>query len=505
MMTSKANQKRSATTADVVDLDLADANSLDFLEDGSLDLLPPPPPADAADTAAVDTGGPAAVCPHCTGERTGFGRYRERDKPRATNQLRMWNHKHGYNGPPYCKACSESFRSHLLRPGRNPRNGCSRMKPCNDCAKVLAHFGDQTPADVFAHFDAARVVRGLEHQGEAVAAAQVDACARPTTIATSVPDANGVLMHDSSQTLPDSKRRKVVSALAVAVCVVATVTTSWRQTSLSQHQGSSLVGAARQLRALNGSSAALLPTEIPGELPFEMFASDGDAPVCSPSSCNKLPAVPAWVPLRFIFPYFATDYSFIAKPSPGTLSTAHAQAAMTFTDHFLSLVDAQREYYVGSYWDGHHEHQGTFRPIKYRCHLGADMSRLKSAVQSALGAGHLRAKEAGMLHAPEGPPQEDEPALRNNDSDGENWSDHHRQLPSPPHMRTGILLATPATTLVIAAGCLRSWGAWWRSWKTSAASAATIHCMLRPMLALAIAALADVLDPSLQFGIKHEM
>ena len=508
--TFTANQKQRAPTADVVDLDLADtiavedADNLDFLDDGSLDLLPPPPPADAADAAVADTGRGPVVCPHCTGERTGFGRYRERDKPRATNQLRKWNHTHGYSGPPYCKACSESFRSHLLRPGRNPRNGCSRMRPCSDCAKVLAHFGDQSPADVFARFDAARAVRGPEHQGSAVVATQLDGCARPTPIATPISEANGVMRHPS---LPDSKRRKVASALAVALCVVGTVTTSWRQTSLAQHNGNSLVGAARQLRALNGSSAALLDrsAETLGGVTSGMSASDGDAPVCRPSSCNKLPAVPAWVPLRFMFPYFATDYSVIAKPSPGALSTAHVHAFMTLTDRFARFHGPQREYYVGSYWDGRHEHQGTFRPIK-RCQLLQHWKHWKpsySAVQPALGAlgaaGFLRVKEA------EEPPQDDEPALHNNDSDGENWFEHQRQLPSPPHMRTGILLVTPATTLVIAAGCFGSWGAWWGSWKTGAASAAVIHWMIRPMLALAIAALADVLDPSLEFGIKHEL
>ena len=119
-----ASNQKQWVLSEVADLDLdgtmvveEDAD-LDFLEDRNLELLPLPPPAD---TGVVYTGEAApAVCPHCNGERVGFGRYRERDKPRATNLLRNWNHKLGYNGPPYCKACSESFCSHLIRLQNKP-------------------------------------------------------------------------------------------------------------------------------------------------------------------------------------------------------------------------------------------------------------------------------------------------------------------------------------------------------------------------------------------------
>ena len=96
------------------------------------------------------------------------------------SQQAMWNAKHGYVGRPYCKACSESFRSHLLKPGRTARNGCCRdavrrpviphdscnfcsclhglteergsSQPCSHCAKILAGF-DRSAPQVFAEVD----------------------------------------------------------------------------------------------------------------------------------------------------------------------------------------------------------------------------------------------------------------------------------------------------------------------------------------------------------------
>jgi hypothetical protein len=101
----------------------------------------------------------ALCCPHCDmrthhkGEEVQVGRapvggardntrgrYKVRIKPRKENTLGKWNHKHGYRGLPYCKSCSESFRSHLLHNRIRPRSGCSRAAPCDHCRKILAGF-----------------------------------------------------------------------------------------------------------------------------------------------------------------------------------------------------------------------------------------------------------------------------------------------------------------------------------------------------------------------------
>ena len=81
------------------------------------------------------------------------GRCKARDNPRKDNRLGMWYRKYGYDGDPYCKACSESFKSHLVQQKTRPRCGCTRAQPCADCAKVLAGFGTKTPKQVFQKFD----------------------------------------------------------------------------------------------------------------------------------------------------------------------------------------------------------------------------------------------------------------------------------------------------------------------------------------------------------------
>lgn len=42
-------------------------------------------------------------------------------------------------GPTYCERCADVFRNHLIREKTNSA-GCCRAAPCNDCAKVMAHF-----------------------------------------------------------------------------------------------------------------------------------------------------------------------------------------------------------------------------------------------------------------------------------------------------------------------------------------------------------------------------
>ena len=60
--------------------------------------------------------------------------------------------KYGYAGVLYCKACSESFRSHLARTQTKALNGCSRREPCDHCSKVLAEF-NCSREQVFRRFD----------------------------------------------------------------------------------------------------------------------------------------------------------------------------------------------------------------------------------------------------------------------------------------------------------------------------------------------------------------
>ena len=52
----------------------------------------------------------------------------------------------GYAGPPYCTACSTSFRNHIIRRRGGIRTGCSRESPCLDCERVLSHFGNREMA-----------------------------------------------------------------------------------------------------------------------------------------------------------------------------------------------------------------------------------------------------------------------------------------------------------------------------------------------------------------------
>ena len=52
----------------------------------------------------------------------------------------------GYTGPPYCTACSTSFRNHIIRRRGVARTGCSRDSPCSDCERVLVHFTDRESA-----------------------------------------------------------------------------------------------------------------------------------------------------------------------------------------------------------------------------------------------------------------------------------------------------------------------------------------------------------------------
>lgn len=66
-------------------------------------------------------------------------------------------------------------------------------------------------------------------------------------------------------------------------------------------------------------------------------------------------------------------------------------------------------------------------------------------------------------------------------------------LPSPPHMRLGLVLAM----LVFCIGYFFGYC----SWKVHA----VLFWIVRPLVALAIGWFADWLDPTLDFGIRHEL
>ena len=85
------------------------------------------------------------------------GRYKVRKKPRTENRLAQWYAKYGYAGVDYCKACSESFRSHLFR-SHQSMNGCRRGAECDHCQKLLAQFSCTT-AELYLSVDRARTVK----------------------------------------------------------------------------------------------------------------------------------------------------------------------------------------------------------------------------------------------------------------------------------------------------------------------------------------------------------
>lgn len=116
--------------------------------------------------------GASAKCPYCAGaviidraiapeltdlsdeKKLGrFARYRPRVSARKDNRLAAWYVKYGYSGPPYCKSCSESFNSHLLRQNAQAaRARCSRASPCNPCGLILENFSGE-PDEIYKQFD----------------------------------------------------------------------------------------------------------------------------------------------------------------------------------------------------------------------------------------------------------------------------------------------------------------------------------------------------------------
>ena len=85
-----------------------------------------------------------------------FAQYLPRSEVRKENRLAAWYAKYGYSGPPYCKACAESFNSHLLKQAvRSSRAKCTRDQPCDRCTCILDGFKIQ-PQELFATVDAQR-------------------------------------------------------------------------------------------------------------------------------------------------------------------------------------------------------------------------------------------------------------------------------------------------------------------------------------------------------------
>ena len=120
----------------------------------------------------------AAACPYCAAaviidSNTAadmvaapgrFALYRPRIATRKDNRLAAWYTKYGYDGPGYCKSCSEKFNSHLLRQNAQvARASCSRAVPCKPCTGILANFSCE-PSELYHKFDS-------RHQEQKAAAA----------------------------------------------------------------------------------------------------------------------------------------------------------------------------------------------------------------------------------------------------------------------------------------------------------------------------------------------
>lgn len=70
-----------------------------------------------------------------------FAHYTPRVTARKDNRMAAWYTKYGYKGPRYCKACAESFASHLLKKAvRSETVVCTRTEPCRRCTILLGYF-----------------------------------------------------------------------------------------------------------------------------------------------------------------------------------------------------------------------------------------------------------------------------------------------------------------------------------------------------------------------------
>ncbi len=437
--------------------------------------------------------GAEAGCPFCTSANLDErARYRKRQRPRKENPVAFWNNKHGYTGPAYCKACSESFRSHLLRPGRNPKNGCSRTYPCGDCQKILAHF-----------------------------------------------DKTSIVAMFSDDNRRPKKRRSTTTALAglAVLCVVAVVTNTWDR--YAQKLGSRQLRSATQPASLSSSQAvdhewsSTLQTLTVGATSIETPKT------CCTTCCRILPSVPSWVPMRFVFPFAATDYSMIqlsadftdAIDATSSKTTATATSNVTIRDgHWHRRYYYREHCHTRHGWrsrgvDDRHHHVHTNLMSKARFVRKMEGARLNNWGPFGTGVLGLFLHQAGTIRDCDVTEHSNVPsnatipfdAARkiltaisdtDNDKDGESLhgSDHGADvgpshctraripiLPSPPHLRLGLVLAA----LVFCIGCFVGHC----SWKVHAG----LFLIVRPLVALGIGWFAGWLDPTLDFGIRHEL
>ena len=151
-----------------------------------------------------------------------------RPKVRKYNPTGRWSARMGYNGPAYCKGCSEIFRSHLLHATHVTRNGCTRATPCVHCVRILSHF-DRPPAAVFREWDAARQARGAKAQSggtrKRVGGSEVAAIPTAVAIATACPDAtdsnrSGTPRASASWAVNQAKRARYAPVAVVGTLVV---------------------------------------------------------------------------------------------------------------------------------------------------------------------------------------------------------------------------------------------------------------------------------------------
>jgi hypothetical protein len=234
----------------------------------------------------------------------GKGRCKARDKPRKDNRLGLWYRKYGYDGLPYCKGCSESFKSHLIQQKTRPRCGCVRTAPCVDCTKVLSGFSGMSHSDVFDKFDAEKSSRA------------------DASIKNKVRVRKGTDSCNYSGADPPKRPRKALPAAGLAVVLISAII--WH--SRSSTSFGQTPSADRVTRCVDDEDAraAANPFKDPqkplsmscheialnGQCDLELFVNLGVREFCC-DSCNAVE--PVWICPAAVIPE-ADDYSFDKAP-----------------------------------------------------------------------------------------------------------------------------------------------------------------------------------------------
>jgi hypothetical protein len=99
---------------------------------------------------------------------------RKTKKDRTVHRFGKWWRGIGYSGDFYCQRCSEVFRDHLIRQKSNSAN-CSRLSPCDDCAKLLVFF----PPDIWVQVENQAEQKNKRKLGRTPLAAGVQAVTWP--------------------------------------------------------------------------------------------------------------------------------------------------------------------------------------------------------------------------------------------------------------------------------------------------------------------------------------